>query len=448
MAHFPDRPGVRERMTAHNRRTRGRKLGSLLLDIGPLRAHRGFRWLFLGQIGGGLARQTLIVLVPYEVYVRTHSTLLVGLVGLVQVVPLVLFSLVGGVVADAFDRRAVLVTVNALFGVTATAFALNVSSPVLWPVFVLIAINAALSGMESPARTAMIPSLVPKSEIASAFALNQTLNQLMLIVGPALGGVVIVHAGIRASYIVVAASAIFASLAMVPIGHRQAEGAPGRIEKGATTEAWRYLRSVPMLEQMMLMDLNAMVFGMPRALFPAFGTVVLGGDAATVGLLHAAPGVGALIGALTTGWISMVSRQGRIVVIAIIVWGAAIAGFGFTRHLVPALILLALAGMADVVSNVFRSTILQTAVPDGLRGRITAFKGALSGGGPRLGDAEAGAVASATTTEFSIVSGGFASLFGAVLIAYLGRDIWHQKDGHPPRRRQQFVADAPLDPPP
>jgi ENTS family enterobactin (siderophore) exporter len=399
--------------------------------------------LFIGQLGGGLARQTLVVLVPYEVYVRTHSTLLVGLVGLVQVLPLVLFSLVGGVFADAFDRRAVLVTVNALFGVTAVGFALNVSSPVLWPSFVLIGINAALTGMESPARTSMIPSLVRKEEIAPAFALNQTLNQLMQVVGPAIGGVVIVHAGIRISYVIVAAATIFASLAMVPIGRRRADGAPGKIEKGATAEAWRYLRSVPMLEQMMLMDLNAMVFGMPRALFPVFGTVVLGGDAATVGLLHAAPGIGALIGALTAGWIAMVSRQGRVVVIAIVIWGAAIAAFGFSRHLVPALVLLAVAGMADVVSNVFRSTILQTAVPDGMRGRITAFKGALSGGGPRLGDAEAGAVASATTPVFSIVSGGFASLLGAVLIAYVGRDIWWQKDGQLPRRRERYVQDAP-----
>ncbi|MDQ3344416.1 MAG: MFS transporter, partial [Actinomycetota bacterium] len=184
--------------------------------------------------------------------------------------------------------------------------------------------------------------------------------------------------------------------------------------------------SVPLLQQVMLIDLNAMVFGMPRALFPVIGTVVLGGDAATVGLLHAAPGAGALAGALTTGWVSAVKRQGRVVIYAVAGWGLGIAAFGLTRNLWVALGLLAFAGASDVISNVFRNTILQTAVPDGLRGRLTAFKVALSGGGPRLGDAESGAVAALTTPAISVVSGGLASVVGTALIAWRGRAIWEQ----------------------
>jgi ENTS family enterobactin (siderophore) exporter len=176
----------------------------------------------------------------------------------------------------------------------------------------------------------------------------------------------------------------------------------------------------------MLIDLNAMVFGMPRALFPVIGTVILGGDASTVGLLHAAPGVGALAGALTTGWVSAVKRQGRVIVIGVSVWGLAIVAFGLTRSIPVALALLAVAGAGDVISNVFRNALLQAEVPDALRGRITAFKEALSGGGPRLGDAEAGAVASLVTPAFSVVSGGLISILGALLIAWRGRALWEQ----------------------
>jgi hypothetical protein len=174
------------------------------------------------------------------------------------------------------------------------------------------------------------------------------------------------------------------------------------------------------------------VFGMPRALFPYIGTVTLGGDAATVGLLNAAPGAGAFIAALTTGWVSLVKRQGRLVVLSVVVWGLSIAAFGFTRSLIPALILLAVAGASDVISNVFRATILQLSLPDSMRGRVTAIKVMLSGAGPRLGDAEAGAVAAITNPTVSVISGGLASAVGAVLIAWRGRTLWsHTIDERP-----------------
>jgi predicted MFS family arabinose efflux permease len=336
-------------------------------------------------------------------------------------------SILGGTAADAFDRRRLLLLFEVGMTLTSVGFAVNTgAAPPLWPIFVLIAVNAGVSGVEAPARNAVIPALVPSKQLPAAFALHQTLHQTAQVIGPALAGVVISRYSLTATYWLSAVAGLATVIALLPLGPQKPVGAGGRITVTAIGEGWQYLRSVPLLQQIMLIDLNAMVFGMPRALFPVVGTVVLGGDAATVGLLHAAPGSGALLGAVTTGWVSAVRRQGRVVVCAVVLWGAAIVAFGLTRNVAVALLLLALAGAADVISNVFRNTILQATVPDGLRGRLTAFKVALSGGGPRLGDAESGAVAAVTTPSISIVSGGLASIVGAALIAWRGRAIWNQ----------------------
>jgi MFS family permease len=400
----------------------------MVIDVGPIRTSHGFRWLYAGQVGANLARHVLVVTVPYQVFILTESSLYVGLAGLAQVVPLVMCSLIGGAVADAFDRRRVLVAVQVGMAVTSIGFAFNTgASAALWPIFVLIALNAGLAGVESPARTALIPSLVTPAQLPAAFALNATLSQTAQVVGPALAGLLIAQLSIAAAYWVAAVASLATALAMLPLGVRDAQRAGGRFSPGAIAEGWRYLRAAPLLQQVMLIDLNAMVFGMPRALFPEIGIQVLGGDATTVGLLHAAPGAGALAGALTTGWVSLIKRQGRVVVFGVCIWGLAIVGVGFTGNITVALALLAIAGAGDVVSNVFRNAILQMAVPDVLRGRLSAFKAALSGGGPHLGDAESGAVATFTTPATSVISGGLLTILGAVLITEWGRDLWDQR---------------------
>jgi MFS family permease len=423
------------------------RVGALLVDVTPLRVSRGYRWLYAGQVGAQLSRQILVVAVPYEVFVLTGSSFMVGLVGLVQIAPLIVCSILGGTAVDAFDRRRLLIGVQALMALTSLGLAINAGpSAGLWPIFVLIAANAAVVGIEGPTRNAIVPSLVPPAQLPAAFALYQTLNQTAQVVGPAIAGVLMAELGIASAYWVATVAGFFTVVALLPLDPCKPEGATGRIALGAIAEGWRYLRSVPLLQQIMLIDLNAMVFGMPRALFPAIGTTLLGGDASTVGLLHAAPGAGALAGALTSGWVSVVRRQGRVVILAVTIWGLAIVGFGLTRNLTVALVLLALAGGADVMSNVFRNTILQLAVPDSLRGRLTAFKVALTHGGPRLGDAEAGAVAALTTTTFSVVSGGLASLVGTALIAWRGRALWDQaaltgEPGVPPPAGEQSDLD-------
>ncbi|MBA3621508.1 MAG: MFS transporter [Euzebyales bacterium] len=405
----------------------GRAVRMIVVDIQPLRSSRRYRWLYFGQLGAQLARQILIVAVPYQVFVLTGSSLWVGAVGIVQILPLIVCSIIGGTAADAFDRRRLLVLVELGMAATSVGFALNTGEDtLLWPILALIAVNAGISGVEAPARNAVIPSVVSEDQLPAAFALQQTLVQTLQVAGPALAGLLMARLGIGAAYWLSAATAVTTAFALLPLGAQRAQGASGKITLHAIGDGWRYLRSVPLLQQVMLIDLNAMVFGMPRALFPVIGTVVLGGDAATVGLLHAAPGAGALAGALTTGWVSAVKRQGRVVIYAVAGWGLGIAAFGLTRNLWVALGLLAFAGASDVISNVFRNTILQTAVPDGLRGRLTAFKVALSGGGPRLGDAESGAVAALTTPAISVVSGGLASVVGTALIAWRGRAIWEQ----------------------
>jgi MFS family permease len=409
------------------KRSRLAALRAAMVDTTPLRTSRAYRWLYAGQAGFQFGRQVLVVAVPLQVFELTGSSLQVGLVSLVQTIPLLLFAPLGGVAADAFDRRRILAIAQVLTGLASIGLALNsTSSASLWPIYLLMAINAAMLGVEAPTRTAIIPTLVARDQLASAFALNQTLNQTASVVGPALGGLLIAGLGLGATYWISAVTMLLASLAAIPLGPLPPEAGTGRLTLSATGEALRYLRRRPLLQQVMLIDLNAMVFGMPRALFPAFGTVLLGGDATTVGLLNAAPGAGALAAAATTGWVSAVRRQGRVVVIAVTVWGLAVVGFGLTRNLMLALIFLAVAGAGDIISNVFRSTILQLDLPDSIRGRISAFKTVITAAGPRFGDVEAGAVAALTTPTFSIVSGGLVSVIGAWLIAWRGRALWDQ----------------------
>jgi hypothetical protein len=195
-------------------------------------------------------------------------------------------------------------------------------------------------------------------------------------------------------------------------------GGGTKVSLGSIAEGFRFIRGSRVLQGTFLIDINAMVFGMPRALFPALGLGVFGGGAGTVGLLYAAPGTGALVGALTSGWVSRVQRQGLAVYVAVAAWGLAIVAFGLTTWLPLALVLLGLAGAADVASAVFRNTILQTSVPDALRGRLSSMHIAVVTGGPRLGDLEAGAVASLTTPRISVVSGGLACTVGVLGLAW------------------------------
>lgn len=393
----------------------------LLADVAPLRQSAAFRRLFVGQLVSFLGTQIAIVAVAVHVYRITESSFAVGMVSLVQLPPLLLGSLIGGAIADSTDRRRLLAVMQVLLGACSVALAVNamLPDPALWPLYVFTAIAAAFSGVDRPARSAVIPAVVDRPQVPAAFALWQVHLTLGLAVGPAAGGLLVGQAGLAAAYWVDAATFGLALLAVLGLPPLPPEGGGTRFGRSSILEGLRFARSNRPLLGTFVIDINAMVLGMPRALFPALGETVFGGGAQTVGLLYAAPGTGALIGAVTSGWVGEVRRQGLAVLVSVAVWGAAIAFFGMTSWLPLALVLLGLAGAADVVSAVFRNTILQLAVPDALRGRISALHIAVVTGGPRLGDAESGAVAALAGNRFSVVSGGLGCILGVLLVGRL-----------------------------
>jgi predicted MFS family arabinose efflux permease len=390
----------------------------LLLDITPLRTQPQFRRLWCGYLVSGLGSQLTIVAVPIQVYRLTHSSLDVGLVGLAQILPVLLGALAGGSVADAVDRRYILLASQGCLCLCSLALFLNASQshPALWPVYALAALIAGFSATDTSTRAAVFANLVERQQLASANALWQMLYQIGSVVGPAIGGILIAHVGLGSAYLVDTCTFSVSLFAVFGLHSLPPSGGGTKFGWASVKEGLNFLRGRQALQGTFVIDLDAMILGMPRALFPALGFVRFRGGAEAVGLLYAAPGAGALVGAGMTGWVSSVRRQGRAVLIAVSIWGASIALFGVSPWLWPALVLLAIAGAADVVSAVFRGTIMQTEAPDELRGRVSSIHTAVVTGGPRLGDAEAGAVAALAGTQTSVISGGLGCLVGVALV--------------------------------
>jgi len=393
----------------------------VLADITPLRESRDYRFLFSGQVASYIGRQFTVVAIPIQVYAITHSSLQVGLVGLASLGPLIVFSLAGGAMSDAFDRRRLLLINQVLLAATSAVLALNatLSHPALWPLYLFGALSAGFAGADMQTRNAITPRLVRRETFPAAAALGQLVWQVGMIVGPILAGLVIAEVRLSAAYWIDVSTFVVAFGMAIPMRPLPPEGGGTRAGLSSVVEGLRFLKGKRVLDSTFIIDINAMVFGMPSALFPQLAHEVFGGGPQTVGLLYAAPGAGALLAALFSGWVPRVRRQGMAVIVAVVIWGAAIAAFGFTETLPLALVLLAVAGAADVVSAVFRNTILQLSVPDAFRGRLSGVHIAVVAGGPRLGDAEAGAVAALTTPQISVISGGLACIVGALVIARL-----------------------------
>jgi MFS family permease len=394
--------------------------GKILVDTTPLRESRDFRLLFIGQLISTLGTQLTVVAIPYQVFRLTHSSLQVGAISLAQLVPLIIGSLAAGPIGDSVDRRKIMVWTTFAMMCTSGALAFNASlhHPSLLALYLVSSVAAGFAGFNSTARMASVPSLVEARHISAASAFSQIIMQIGTVVGPALSGILLgvglpLVYGIDAATFVVALVTTFMMGPIPPV-----HGGTRKIWQ-STREGLSYLRTRQALQGVYLVDINAMVFGMPRALFPAMAGSVFGGGTITLGLLYAAPGAGALIGAVTTGWVIHTRLQGRAVILAVMVWGAAIAAFGFTDTIWIALVLLAVAGWADVVSAVLRNTILQTTIPDRFRSRMSSIQMAVVQGGPRLGDMESGTVATLSSIELSVVSGGLACVVGAVVLALL-----------------------------
>ncbi|MCJ7673395.1 MAG: MFS transporter [Acidimicrobiia bacterium] len=401
------------------------------VDTTPLRTSRDFRLLWTGELVSETGSQIALVAIYVQVFALTGSVVAVGLVGLVQLVPLALAALLGGPVIDTHDRRRLLL-IGQCGQAAGSALLLSgamAGEPPLALVYAGAAIVAGFGGFSLSVRSSMTPNLVPNDQLPAALSLNQVMWNTSLIVGPLVGGVVIDQAGFTWAYgidVVTFAATIVACLLMraqVPQGRpadEEREAEAGALSRGwqDITEGFRFLRGRRVLQSTFYADLIAMIFGMPRALFPVLALTQFGAGPEIVGVLFSAVSVGALLGALSAGWVSRIRRQGLAVVVAIGVWGLGIVGFGLSGDSLPlAAACLAVAGAADVISAVFRSTILQTTVPDNLRGRMSAVHILVVVGGPRVGDVEAGLVAALTTPTIAVVTGGLACIIGVGVLA-------------------------------
>jgi len=391
----------------------------LAIDLGPLRRYPAFRRLFIGQTISTFGSEIAAVAAPFQLYQLTHSTLQVGLLSLCELFPLLTLTIVGGAIADAVDRRRLLLVTEVLLALVATGFAVNANldEPQVWAIYVLVTLAMSVFSLGVAGMNSVIPRLVAREELTAAIAIENVYGSTTNVAGPALGGLLIAVLGLRGAYLLDAAT-FSASLWSVwrlpplPAAH-DAE----RPSFQTIAEGFRFVRQKKVLLGMFLVDSNAMVFGMPRALFPALALQRFNGGAGILGLMYAAPYAGALVASLLSGWIGHVRRQGLIVAIAAALWGVAIAAFGFADSLWLALLLLAAAGAADNVSAVLRGTILWAVTPDSLRGRVSGIEFAQVAATPALGNVEAGLVASLTSLRVSIVSGGIACVLGTVVIA-------------------------------
>jgi MFS family permease len=392
------------------------KLRSLTLDLSPLTESKPYRALWIGQTVSLIGTNMRLVAVPWQVYGLTGSVAAVGLIGLVEVVPLIAFSIIGGAMADRADRKALIIWMQvglmiAAAGLAALALA---ESPPLWGIYALVALSSTFSAIERPARTSLLPALIPAEKLPAALAVRQVAFQTTQIIGPGIGGVLIATLDISWVYVIDALTYIAALVAMKWIPKVKPDADKEQSPLQAMAEGLRFAVKTRVILWIFVIDLIAMVFGMPRAVFPALAENTFHTGAQGAGLLYAAPSVGALVGALLSGWVKNVSRQGLAVIVAVLAWGAAITLAGLTVFsLLLTLLFLAAAGAADVVSAVFRGTMLLDATPDHLRGRVSSLNLMVVIGGPRFGDVEAGFVASAVGAPASVVFGGVACLVGA-----------------------------------
>jgi MFS family permease len=384
------------------------------IDIRPLR-HLAYRRIFIGNAVSFFGVQFTAVAVPVQVYAITKSALWIGVASFVGLVPLIVFSIWGGAIADAYDRRKVLLTSSTLMWVTTLGLlaqaVLHLDNP--WLMLLLIAGQSAAFGINSPVRQAIIPALVGPEEVAAANTLGFTVSNVAAIGGPVGAGIVIAAFDFSAAYTVDAVMftvVLWATLrlpALPPSGTRATAGVRD------IRDGLRFLAGHKLILLTFAIDIGAMVLAMPKALFPVVADQRFGES--SLGWLYSSIAIGAVLAGLTSGWIGRVRRRGVALVLAVVGWGLAVAAAGAVPWLWACVAFMALAGAADMISGVYRQTVLLSA-PNEMRGRLQGVFFAVVAGGPRLGDLRAGSVADATSATFSWVSGGIAAAVVAVLL--------------------------------
>jgi MFS family permease len=385
-------------------------------DLSIFRRNPNFAFLYAGQFISFFGTMITSVALPYQIYMQTHSILMVGLLSLVQLVPLLFTALVGGVFADRYHRRKLLLISELVLAMGCLLLALNAgfASPQIWLIFVTAALMSAFNGLHRPALESIVQQIVPRADFPAVSSLGSLKYSIGMIAGPAIGGLLVAHTGLVATYLVDLATFAVSLGALLMMSHipkpevEVDEPVLTSLKKGV-----QYAFSRQELVGTYVVDFVAMIFGMPMALFPAIA-LSYGGPKA-LGLLYSAPAVGALVVSLLSGWAAHVKRHGMAIAISAILWGVAIIGFGLATNFNLALFFLALAGGFDAISGVFRGIMWNQTIPNKLRGRMAGIEMISYLSGPKLGDTEASMVAAAFGITASIVSGGVLCVVGVIV---------------------------------
>lgn len=394
------------------------------IDLTPLKRNRDYRYAYLGQFVSFLGTMLSRVAVPFQVYHLTNSTLAVGLLGIVELIPLLLTAFIGGALADVMDRRKLLIYSEMGMALCILILMLNALSthPQLWLIYVIAAITFALTGLHRPSLDALLPRLVSFEEIAATSVLSMFRATVGMICGPAIAGICIAIFGLAFTYMLDVLTFVFSIVALMQIRSLKPPETQDRPSIKSVMDALHYAISRQELMGTYVVDFFAMVFAMPNPLYPAMA-VMLGG-AKTLGWLYAGPAIGALIVTVFSGWTSKITRQGAAVAISAICWGGAIACIGLCNHMLFIIFFLIFAGAADCVSGIFRTTIWNETIPDRLRGRMASLEMISYMSGPLLGTAQVGLVASLTSIPVAILSGGVLCVIAVCLSSILLPAFW------------------------
>ena len=398
--------------------------------------YRDFRLLWMGQIVSVTGSQMQLVAVNWHVYLLTRSAFALGMVGLFRGVPIILCSLIGGVVADAVDRRRLMVATQTIMLLSAGVLALvtltGLKSP--WPIYLLTGISAGATAFDIPARQALMPMLVPPKDFPNAVSLGLLVFNVAMIAGPSVAGFILASRGPAVVYGTNAISFVAVIAALLAM---RTSGQPNdlteernRVSYGALKEGLAFVWRTPIIVQTMTLDFAATFFASANALLPIFAAEILHVGARGLGFLAAAPAVGSVITALVMTRVGSFPKQGKLVVGSVAIFGLATLAFGLSRLFWFSLAMLAVTGAADTVSTVLRQTIRQLATPNQLRGRMTSINMVFFMGGPQLGEVEAGFVAALIGAPLSVVAGGFGSLLSALIAGVKGKSLMNYESGH------------------
>ena len=402
-------------------------LSRFAVDLSPLRTSREFRLLFTGQGVSFAGTMITYVGVPFQAYALTRSSLAVGLVSLAEILPILAVSLVGGALADVMDRRRLVRLTEAGLLLASVALLLNAVAPhpQVWVLFVAVALAGGVDALQRPALAALTPRLVTRDQLAAASALEGLRGNVGQLVAPAVAGVLIAVIGVPATYGVDIATFVvsLATLSMMRAVPPPPDAQP--VSLRTIREGLRYAVRRQELLGSYLVDMNATFFGMPEALFPQVAASY--GGPAVLGLLYTAPAAGSLVASVASGWCGAVRRHGRGIAFAAAAWGVAIVGFGLAPSLPPAVLCLAVAGGADMISGIFRMTLWNQTIPDSMRGRMAGIEMVSYTTGPSFGNLEAGLVGALAGVRTSVVSGGVACVVGTVALCAALPRFWRYR---------------------